>query len=153
MKKLFFVFAAGAALAAGVWAQDVSDPVPETYFSANPGKIGEKFTIFFAGNRDDFEGLQQSLLIWNNRIVQTLKSFLEQHPEYDIKVRGGTNGTLKGLDRRRIDVASKILSFIGIPASRIRGIRSTESLDWVASIGGNNGWMNRRVDFELVLND
>jgi len=85
--------------------------------------------------------------------MENVVKFIASNSLYNIKVRGGTNGDLKGLDSKRVAEAIVLLHFFGVPGDRIVGTRSTESLDWVATVGGSNGWMNRRVDFELVLRE
>jgi len=165
MKKAFLICAlltGGAAVFAQTAETETDDPDPAAYFNPAPSKVGEKFTIFFAANTDYFwtengANLPAKIAEWNQSMMKSLLEFLNQHTEFKIFVKGRTNGgTKNNLSEKRAREAIKILSFFGIPKNRVYNPerpRYTEGSDPVASINKGNEWMNRRVDFEIVLDE
>jgi outer membrane protein OmpA-like peptidoglycan-associated protein len=134
---------------AGLFAQSTTKSV------APSAGLGTRYTLYYAGNNENFNIQDPEVLLGNQKAMQSVLSLLRNDPTLDIRIDGYANpikGTVREQKKvlmplslhRAADVCRYFVLF-GIARRRIKlnGFGGDYAL--TRSGDKSNGWLNRRV--------
>jgi outer membrane protein OmpA-like peptidoglycan-associated protein len=122
---------------------------------AQSAGLGTRYTLYYAGNNENFNGLDPEVLLGNQKAMQSVLSLLQNDSTLDIRIDGYANplkGTLseqkKVLMPLSLHRAVKVRDYFmlyGIARRRIK--LNGFGGDYALTSPGDefNGWLNRRV--------
>ena len=117
-------------------------------------------SIIFRKNAADFEGLEQTVVDRNVKVLTRIAEILNKFPDYKVQVEGHANN-VSGTEREeredliplsgaRADAVRRFLIEKGVSRSRLSsvGIGGTKPIAPISD--RDNWWKNRRVEFVLI---
>jgi outer membrane protein OmpA-like peptidoglycan-associated protein/flagellar hook assembly protein FlgD len=120
-------------------------------------------SILFPGDSAVFDGLSQSTLENNNRVIRRVAQILNKFKNYKVMVEGHANPTtapgsardqeepsLKDLSERRAGYVLEQLVNNGVTRNRLSFSGVGDSMPIVPFEDHSSWWKNRRVDFILI---
>jgi outer membrane protein OmpA-like peptidoglycan-associated protein/flagellar hook assembly protein FlgD len=120
-------------------------------------------SIMFPGDSAVFDGLNQSTLDNNNRIINRVAQILNKFRNYKVMIEGHANPTtapgpdreqeepsLKDLSERRAGYVLEQLVGNGVARNRLSFSGAGDSMPIVPFEDHSGWWKNRRVDFILI---
>jgi outer membrane protein OmpA-like peptidoglycan-associated protein len=119
--------------------------------------------ILFRGNGSDFVGLDPDVIAKNNETLDRIAAFLNQYPQYKVRIEGHANPVqttaagraheearyLKPITNARARAIADLLVDRGVERSRLTpvGLGGTKPIARISDKA--NWWKNRRVEFIL----